>query len=73
MGQSDTRMTDTELLDAIEGYIMWPGPAAVEIYENALNQVVIKTTGGSPASRPAPIVADSLREALSQWVKSQSS
>lgn len=60
-------MTDTELLDAIQLYIMWPGPATVEIHENACNQVVIKCSGAQ--LKIEPIVRNTLREALAAWAK----
>lgn len=60
-------MTDTELLDAIQLYIMWPGPATIEIHENACNQTVIKCSGAKPEIEP--VVRSTLREALQEWAK----
>ena len=60
-------MTDTELLDAIQMYIMWPGPATVEIHENACNQTVIKCSGAKPETEP--VVRNNFREALTVWAE----
>lgn len=57
--------SDTELLDMIQHFVMWPGPATVEIYENHHNQVVVKSGGGRP--KVGPVVKKDLRSALAEW------
>lgn len=58
----------TLALQEVAMFLMWPGPASLEIYENASNRTVIQARVGKRRVIPA-VVRDDLRSALIGWAR----